>query len=109
MIKSLCGTHLKKRGTERDERAYMHGRCWHVWDVPTASNNFRVHQHSGPCPSIPFRSRTWRIHTMRKLPVVPICRGALLLPQTPHQWLPSRIPHPLEGRFAVVTDVGSGM
>jgi hypothetical protein len=27
----------------------------------------------------------------------------------PNQWFPSRIPHPREGRFAIVTDVGSGM
>jgi hypothetical protein len=49
------------------------------------------------------------MHGMRKLPVVPICRRALLLSHPPNQWLPSRIPHSLEGRFAVVTDVGSGM
>jgi hypothetical protein len=51
----------------------------------------------------------WCMHSMRKLPVVPICHRALLLSQPPNQWLSSCIPHSLEGRFAVVTEVGSGM
>ena len=46
------------------------------------------------------------IATARDLPVVPICRGAasLILPAN-HRHL-SAHPVPLEGRFAIVTDVG---
>jgi hypothetical protein len=46
-----------------------------------------------------------RIPAMRKLPVVHIfpCAVGQITTMLPH------VPHPHEGRFAIVTDVGSGM
>ena len=46
---------------------------------------------------------------MRKLPVVPLCRRPAVLLETPNQRHLLRVPLPQEGRFAIVTDVGSGM
>ena len=43
------------------------------------------------------------------LPVVPMCRSKVALLKTPNQWFVPRVPHPQEGRFAIVTDVGRGM
>ena len=45
----------------------------------------------------------------RNLPVVPICRGLLQLISPPNQWFPWLVSFPIEGRLAIVTDVGSGM
>ncbi len=50
-----------------------------------------------------------RMRVMRKLPVVPLCRRPSVLLETPNQQHLSGVPFPQEGRFAVVTDVGSGM
>jgi hypothetical protein len=68
----------------------------------------RVEQFPSSSSKADF-ARTWRMHPMRKLPVVPTCRMATGLLKTPNQMDHPRIPHPQEGRFAVVTDVGSGM
>ena len=46
---------------------------------------------------------------MRKLPVVPICRNPSVLPLPPNQPQISRCPVLTKGRFAIVTNVGSGM
>ena len=45
----------------------------------------------------------------RNLPVVPICRGLLQLISPPNQWFPWLVSFPIEGRLAIVTDVGCGM
>jgi hypothetical protein len=50
-----------------------------------------------------------RMHVMRKLPVVPICRTPLPLRCRANQNDHSPVPQPQEGRIAIVTDVGCGM
>ena len=42
------------------------------------------------------------------MPVVPLCRSAVLLISTPNQWLLFAIPPHKEGRFAIVTNVEAG-
>jgi hypothetical protein len=58
----------------------------------------------GACPTGKLRMRA-----MRKLPVVPLCRSRAVLLETPNQRHLPRVPLSQEGRFAVVTDVESGM
>jgi hypothetical protein len=50
-----------------------------------------------------------RISVMRKLPVVLICRRQHTLRHTPDTPHIDAVPHPQEGRFAIVTNVGCGM
>jgi hypothetical protein len=46
---------------------------------------------------------------MQKLPVVLICRSQHALRHTPDTPHIDAVPHPQEGRFAIVTNVGCGM
>jgi hypothetical protein len=46
---------------------------------------------------------------MRKLPVVPICRTVASLLKTGIMVIIRAVPHPREGRVAIVTSVGRGM
>ena len=62
-----------------------------------------VRDDSNALPNITLRES--RISAMRKLPVVHISSCAVGQITT----ILSRVPHPHEGRFAIVTDVGSGM
>jgi hypothetical protein len=53
--------------------------------------------------------RKLRMRVMRKLPVVPICRMRAALSKDPNQQHICAVPPLQEGRFAIVTSVGSGM
>ena len=85
--------------------------CCHRSSSKRASHrNYRVSfQGCSPRPSPDCPTGNSRMRAMRKLPVVPLCRRPAVLLETPNQHHLRRVPFPQEGRFAVVTDVGSGM